>query len=1047
MRHFICVLAVILITNLGYSAEVFREVPSSESKITWVYDNGQSKNRYLPETAGAGVAIFDYNNDGWMDLLFVNSGSSSFYNPATPQHPVLYRNNGDGTYTDVSQQAGLTADLYGQGVAVGDYDGDGYEDIFITGFGKCVLYHNNGNGTFTDVTAASGIAAPKWGTSALWFDYDNDGKLDLFVGEFADYSDLRICNAATSYGGSSDELPKEQAFYCYPKLFPPVASHLYRNLGNGRFADVSASTGIASSPGKVWGVVATDINQDGYMDLFASNDTMPNFLWVNREGKKFDEVGLEAGIGYSADGLARSGMGVDAGDFDNDGLPDLLVTNVDGQNTSLYKNLGGETFQELNLQTGLASVTRMLSGWGLRFIDYDNDGWLDIIAVNGHPDDSVDLLHRGVTYKEPIVLLRNIAGTKLQNVSGSEGPAFSRGYAARGLAVGDLNNDGYPDIVFTVLDGPPCILVNNATAGNNWLGLQLKAKKSNPAATGAIIRWSRGGKTFSRVKNAGGGFLSSSDPREILGVGKTQIDWVEVQWPAPSHAVDRIEKPAMNRYLQLVEGEHPVPVPKQSSTFPSPHARVLRVSALQMNDVETQWQQAKAAMAHGDFTQARQILLRAVKANPRDPALWFHLGVSCSQLNDDDQAIAAFERARALSPRRPDTYFDLGLLYWRTGDLGKAKEAYRAGLALDPTASSALQNYSLLLMKTGGYEDAIAPLLRLKKDAKLTLAARVGLIECYLKTAQPSKANTESDELIRSGIAAPADQTKLAAIFLEQNAPQMAEKLLKNSLSLDPNQANAQNALGTIYLAHRKLDDAFIPLGRAVQLDPDSSEYALAFDRVLLVRKQYQVALPFLKSVEPKFGKLPDFQFALAVAYFGANQFQDAANILENLVLSNPRRQDRVYFLLGDSYFNLGTYDRAEQAYRKAIEINPKDSNYYWALATLMRKEGPDKLDEAIVQLKLAHQYNPDDPQISLQLALCYESKQQLADAAALLEKVVQQAPDLSPAHVALTRIYFRLGKKTEGEREKAAVKALQDKDQQKVRPNPAPQSVLDDQP
>src|ERR1019366_737420 len=426
--------------------------------------------------------------------------------------------NGDGTYTDVSQQAGLTADLYGQGVAVGDYDGDGYEDIFITGFGKCVLYHNNGNGTFTDVTAASGIAAPKWGTSALWFDYDNDGKLDLFIGEFADYSDLRICTLASSYGGAADEMHKERAYYCHPKQFLPVPSHLYRNLGNGRFADVSASTGISSRPGKVWGVVATDINQDGYMDLFASNDTMPNFLWVNREGKKFDEIGLEAGVGYSADGLARSGMGVDAGDFDNDGLPDLLVANIDGQNTSLYKNLGGEVFRDLNLQTGLASVTLMLSGWGLRFVDYDNDGWLDIIAVNGHPDDSVDLLHRGVTYKEPIVLLRNIAGTKLQNVSGSEGPAFSRDYAARGLAVGDLNNDGYPDIVFTVVGGPPCILMNNATAANNWLGLQLKAKKSNPAATGAIIRWSRGGKTFSRVKNAGGGFLSSSDPREILGV-------------------------------------------------------------------------------------------------------------------------------------------------------------------------------------------------------------------------------------------------------------------------------------------------------------------------------------------------------------------------------------------------------------------------------------------------------------------------------------------------------------------------------------------------
>ena len=649
--HF-SVLAVLLIPTLAYSAEIFREVPPSESHITWVYDNGKSNNRYLPETAGAGVAIFDYNNDGWMDILFVNSGTSSFYKPETPHHPVLYRNNGDGTFTDVSQQAGLNADLFGQGVAIGDYDGDGYEDVFITGYGKCVLYHNNGNGTFTDVTAQSGIAPPKWGTSALWFDYDNDGKLDLFVGEFADYSDLRRCGLASSYGGAGEGMPKEQNYYCNPKQFPPFPSHLYRGMGNGHFVDVSESTGIASTPGKIWTVVSTDINQDGYMDLFASNDTMPNFLWVNREGKKFEEIGLEAGVGYSADGLARSGMGVDAGDFDNDGLPDLLVTNLEEQNTSLYKNLGGEAFRDMCVQTGLATVTRMLSGWGLRLFDYDNDGWLDLVEVNSHPDDLIDLRHRGVTWKEHIVLLRNISGTKLQDVSEQAGPAFSKDYAARGLAVGDLNNDGYPDFVFTEIQGPPHILMNNANAGNNWLGLELKAKTANPEASGAIIRWSIAGKTCSRIKNAGGGFLSSSDPRQILGAGKGQIDWVEVQWPAPSHAVDRIEKPAMNRYLLVVEGEHPAVTPIKSSMLLFPSAKLLEVSAQQSADAVALWPQAKSAMERGDFAQARQILLRAVKASPKDAALWFHLGASCSELNDDEEAIAAFERARVLAPRQ-----------------------------------------------------------------------------------------------------------------------------------------------------------------------------------------------------------------------------------------------------------------------------------------------------------------------------------------------------------------------------------------------------------
>ncbi len=416
-----------------------------------------------------------------MDILFVNSGTSVFYKPETPHHPVLYRNNGDGTFTDVSANRPVSTPISSAKAwplatttetATKTSSSPATENVFST---------------TTTATALSPMSRrkaesprPSGEQAALWFDYDNDGKLDLFVGEFADYSDLRRCGLASSYGGAGEGMPKEQNYYCNPKQFPPVPSHLYRGLGNGHFVDVSESTGIAATPGKIWTVVSTDINQDGYMDLFASNDTMPNFLWVNREGKKFEEIGLEAGVGYSADGLARSGMGVDAGDFDNDGLPDLLVTNLEEQNTSLYKNLGGEAFRDMFVQTGLATVTRMLSGWGLRLFDYDNDGWLDLVEVNSHPDDLIDLRHRGVTWKEHIVLLRNILGTKLQDVSEQAGPAFSKDYAARGVAVGDLNNDGYPDIVFTEIQGPPHILMNNATAGNNWLGLSSSLRQRIP---------------------------------------------------------------------------------------------------------------------------------------------------------------------------------------------------------------------------------------------------------------------------------------------------------------------------------------------------------------------------------------------------------------------------------------------------------------------------------------------------------------------------------------------------------------------------------------
>jgi Flp pilus assembly protein TadD len=473
-------------------------------------------------------------------------------------------------------------------------------------------------------------------------------------------------------------------------------------------------------------------------------------------------------------------------------------------------------------------------------------------------------------------------------------------------------------------------------------------------------------------------------------------------------------------------------------------AHLLRVAAQETETTESLWTKAKAAMEQSNFAEARRLLRQAIQQDPKDGALWFHLGVSCLETNELDEAITAFERARALAPRQADTYFNLGLVYWRKGEVHKAKESYRAGLALRPKESTALQNYSLLLMKTGEYNAAIAPLQALEQDAKLGISPRAALIECYLKTGQRAAAERESDEIIRDKVAGPADQSKIAAILLENEAPEPAEKLLINSLSMDPNQANANGALGEMYLKQKKLLNAADCFQRAVQLNPDSAEYAFGLVRVLLALNQPSQLVAFLKSVETKFGTLPNYQYALGLAYYNQRHYSEAAQVLEKLLLSNPPREDKVEHVLGDSYLSMGKLDEAESAYRKAIDENPKDPEYYVAYATALRRAGPDNLDDAIVRLKSAQRMNPSDWRLQLELGLCYESKGQLVDAAGLIEQAAQSQPGLTAAHVALVRIYFRLGRKTDCEREKNTVAELERKQQEQLVREYSTDSLID---
>jgi hypothetical protein len=529
----------------------FSEVPSSVSGITWTHTAGISPEKYLPESTGAGCAVFDYDNDGWMDIYLVNSGKCDIFTPAQPLRNALYRNNRDGSFTDVTEKSGVAGGGYGMGAAVGDYNADGFPDLYVTQYGRSILYRNNGDGTFTDVTEQAGVAAPGWASSAVWFDYDNDGRLDLFVCRFVDFSKAKHHNC----GAPNIPALKGLNEYCYPKVYSPMASWLFHNNGDGTFTDVSQKMGIADNPGKSWGVVATDINNDGWMDLFVANDTEANFLFKNNGGRHFEEIGFTAGVAYGEGGKARSGMGVDSADINQDGWMDLFVTNLNHEFYGFYQNRHDETFDDIAAPSGIANATRLMSGWGLKFLDYDNDGNLDLLIVNGHPDDLIEKIYDNVTYRERLLLFHN-NGTGLKNITQESGPAFSRPLSARGLALGDFDNDGGVDALVSCNNEPPVLLRNRVGSQNHWLGIKLIGKKANIDAVGARVTYQAGDLNRTRMKVGGGSYLSSHDPRMVLGIGnRPKLDWLEVKWPQPSNPIERFTDLPIDRYITIVEGQ------------------------------------------------------------------------------------------------------------------------------------------------------------------------------------------------------------------------------------------------------------------------------------------------------------------------------------------------------------------------------------------------------------------------------------------------------------------------------------------------------------
>ena len=530
---------------------------TKQAGIHFHHERAASGQKLYLETMGAGVAWIDYNRDGFLDAFFVNSGYTPFFHPEKPPQPALYRNNGDGTFTDVTHVAGIRTDgTFFFGVAVADFDNDGYPDIYITGYRHSVLYHNNGDGTFTDVTAKAGVGDDSaWATAAGWFDYDRDGKLDLLVTNYVQFD--------TDHPISCGENKPGYRAYCHPDSFSGSSPRLYHNNGDGTFTDVTRKAGLVNNDGKSLAVLLSDLNNDGWPDIFIANDTQRNFLYLNNGDGTFRDVSYTSGAGFSEEGKPEAGMSADAADVRNNGLYDLYVSHLDFQLNRYYRGNGDGTFLDATIPSGLGQTNFLNSSFGARFFDFDNDGWRDLLVINGHILDNIALYHPSVAYAEEKKLYRNIGGGRFVDATKTQDAGFRAPRVGRGLAVGDYDNDGWLDFLVNNNGEDAQLFHNDGGARpyarqNHWLGVHLIGTKSNRDAIGAAVKLIAGDFVSHDQAKGGMSYCSAQDPRIYFGLGKhARVDTMEITWPSGAREV--IHDLAANQIVTIEEGQGVTP--------------------------------------------------------------------------------------------------------------------------------------------------------------------------------------------------------------------------------------------------------------------------------------------------------------------------------------------------------------------------------------------------------------------------------------------------------------------------------------------------------
>ncbi len=517
-------LAAILASTAANAQDVHFSDITAQAGIHFSHNNGAFGKKWLPETMGPGCAFIDYDNDGYPDIILINGDDFSGHPHGGATTLKLYHNNQNGTFTDVTRKAGLAVPMFGFGVAVGDFDNDGFGDIFISALGQSHLFHNNGNGTFTDVTKSAGMWGPsEFSTSAAWVDYDRDGKLDLVVANYVQWSEQ---------GDLYCTIDGSHKSYCTPESYKGTSVRVWHNLGNGRFEDATRASGLGDPTSKSLGIAILDANNDGWPDILIANDTQPNKLYINKKNGTFEERGVPAGIGFSEDGVARAGMGVDAVDYDRSGHPSVLISNFANQMVSLYHNEGNGLFVDEAPQSEVGRATLVTLGFGCFFFDYDNDGWPDIFVADGHIEDQIEKVQKRVTFAEPPHLFRNLGGGKFTEVTDKMGRSFAQPKVARAAAYGDIDNDGFLDVLLTT-NGGPAYLFHSEGGTNHSLRVKLVGTKSNRDGIGTVVRVNSGSDKQWKMLRSGSSYLAQSELVLTFGLGaQAKADAIEIQWPS-----------------------------------------------------------------------------------------------------------------------------------------------------------------------------------------------------------------------------------------------------------------------------------------------------------------------------------------------------------------------------------------------------------------------------------------------------------------------------------------------------------------------------------